>query len=850
MSGKYIPSLAALALLATASAGHAAVVISQVYGSGGNSGAIYTNDFIELFNSGAAPVNLSGWSVQYASAAGGTWSNSTPLSGSIPAHGYYLVMEAQGSGSIAALPTPDAVGTTALSGMNGKLALVTSITLLNGSCPTGNNIVSFVGYGTANCYEGAGAAAAATNSTAQIRRLEGCMFSNNNSADFAIGTPTPRNSGSPMHACGGGTPISIMQIQGQGVVSPLAGSTVTTSGTVTAIRSYGFFIQDPVGDADATTSDAIYVYQGVTPTVAVGNSVTVTGVVSNVYVSTELDSPSIVNNGAGVMPKPVILDNNPPSADPTTGICANPAITAADGLQANNFACLDGMVVTMNDAIVTGATYSGGDAVHQGTPGGFYATLASQPRPYRAVGAVYPGLGGSIPVWNGEPEILLINYAGVGFSPTGFIYNAGTRFSVTGVIQGFHLSSINQQDAYRIYPVSMTTNTAVPTPTYPQPVKDSAVGTLTIGTQNLQYFFNNTADGADTSAYTDTCTGTGVNETCPTAAQYAIRLKKMSKQVREVLKSPVVMGVQQIENYPTLTDLTNQIYADSGNTITYQPFTIPGNDSSGINLGLLVLNDVVVNSVTQLYRDTTTTNCSSGTSCLLNARPPLLLDATFNGYHFNLLVIHNFSSGSVGLVGYDYVGHRRVEQAVQVASIAQALQSGGTLVGVGDARQNDAGVITPGPFNITGDVNVPLIVAGVFNAYQFTDGYVDVTGMINGAAVQAQNQYWDMSGSYVAPSPSLVDSGIRSDPAQRYTYNSRGDAEELDQVLLSRRGWKDFVSVSNAHGNSDVSAASITDTTPIVLDETTAARSASDDGQVLTIAIDRIFTGDFDAPLQ
>src|SRR5438270_10861853 len=41
------------------------IVISQVYGGGGNSGATYKNDFIEIFNRGAAPVSVTGWSVQY-----------------------------------------------------------------------------------------------------------------------------------------------------------------------------------------------------------------------------------------------------------------------------------------------------------------------------------------------------------------------------------------------------------------------------------------------------------------------------------------------------------------------------------------------------------------------------------------------------------------------------------------------------------------------------------------------------------------------------------------------------------------------------------------------------------------
>ena len=50
------------------------IVISEVYGGGGNSGATLTNDFIELFNRGSSAVSLNGWSVQYASTIGTTWS--------------------------------------------------------------------------------------------------------------------------------------------------------------------------------------------------------------------------------------------------------------------------------------------------------------------------------------------------------------------------------------------------------------------------------------------------------------------------------------------------------------------------------------------------------------------------------------------------------------------------------------------------------------------------------------------------------------------------------------------------------------------------------------------------------
>src|SRR2546428_7748562 len=58
------------------------VVISQVYGGGGNSGATFRNDFIELFNRGAASVNLTGWAWQYASSAGTTLATPS-LSGAV-----------------------------------------------------------------------------------------------------------------------------------------------------------------------------------------------------------------------------------------------------------------------------------------------------------------------------------------------------------------------------------------------------------------------------------------------------------------------------------------------------------------------------------------------------------------------------------------------------------------------------------------------------------------------------------------------------------------------------------------------------------------------------------------------
>ena len=81
------------------------IVVSQVFGGGGNSGATLKNDFIELFNRGATSVSVTGWSVQYASAAGSTW-QTTSLTGSIAPGQHYLVQQAAGAGGTLDLPTP------------------------------------------------------------------------------------------------------------------------------------------------------------------------------------------------------------------------------------------------------------------------------------------------------------------------------------------------------------------------------------------------------------------------------------------------------------------------------------------------------------------------------------------------------------------------------------------------------------------------------------------------------------------------------------------------------------------------------------------------------------------------
>jgi len=203
-----------------------AIRISQVYGGGGNTGATYTHDFIELFNSGPSPVNLTGWTVQYASASGSTW-QSTALSGAIAPGQYYLVREAQGAGGTVPLPTPDATGSIAMSASQGKVALVTTSTPLSGTCPTDSSLVDLVGYGGANCFEGSGPAPGLSNTTAALRAGNGCIDTDRNDADFSTGAPNPRHSGSPAQPCGDAAPFVSSTLPASGATGIATDANVT-----------------------------------------------------------------------------------------------------------------------------------------------------------------------------------------------------------------------------------------------------------------------------------------------------------------------------------------------------------------------------------------------------------------------------------------------------------------------------------------------------------------------------------------------------------------------------------------------------------------------------------------------
>lgn len=295
------------------------VVINEVYGGGGNSGATYTHDFIELYNPTDGTIVLDGWTLEYYSATGASAANTTTLSGSIAPGSFYLVQQAKGSGGTEALPTPDATGTASMAGRSGKVAFKDAE----------GNTVDYVGFGSAGAHEGAGPTAELSNSTSAQREPVG-HDTDDNSADFIVAAPTPQNSGGtapvitdpdPDPQPGPVADVSIAEIQGTGAVSPYQDQEVTTGGVVTAVYPEGgrngFHLQTGgTGGAPkqaGEASDAIFVYLGSqTSYPEIGDSVIVTGQAQEYYDVTQISGPTITAPDTDFAPvSPVEIDHLP-----------------------------------------------------------------------------------------------------------------------------------------------------------------------------------------------------------------------------------------------------------------------------------------------------------------------------------------------------------------------------------------------------------------------------------------------------------------------------------------------------------------------------------------------------------
>ena len=370
------------------------VLISEVYGGGGNSGAPLRSDFVELYNASSTPIDLGGWTVQYWS-ANGTAAQKTALTGTLEPGRHYLVKEADGTNTTSpALPSPDATGTIAMSGTAGRVSVVDA----------GGATVDLLGWGAAAASEGA-PAAATTNTTSVARRSE-CTDTDDNAADFAVGAPTPVNAVAGASECTPTAPpapqvTTIQQIQGSAHLSPLRDQRISgAEGVITAVSRTGFWMQAP-SDGDDATSDAVFVYTRSTPTQTVGDAVTVAGSVSEFrpggasgndnLTTTQIVNPSVSVRARGqsvpvtvigtdrVAPQQNIESGDPKNVEYAAAVF-DPARDAIDFDES-----LEGMKVALDDARAVGPT----NAKYGETPvvPGRNVTAVNSPRG----GVVYSG---------------------------------------------------------------------------------------------------------------------------------------------------------------------------------------------------------------------------------------------------------------------------------------------------------------------------------------------------------------------------------------------------------------------------------------------------------------------------
>lgn len=705
------------------------VVISQVYGGGGNASAPFQSDFIELFNRGITPVNLSGWSVQYQSAAGaGTW-QVTPLSGTIAPGGYYLVKEDTGTGCSGspcgvAIPAADATGTIAMAAGAGKVALSTSTTAFVGAAPTCP--VDLVGYGsTATAFEGAGPTGNLSNTTAALRKRGGCFDSNNNNIDFSVSTPIPRNSSSPTNSCAA-LSLNINQIQGNGAATPFAGQFVSTSGIVTALKSNGFFLQNLAvnHDADDNTSEALFVFTSSAPTVTPGDAVAILGTATEFFNLTQVEStlPGDVS---------VMSSGNPlPAAVTLTTTILNPAGTP-DQLER-----FESMRMHADTLVSVAPTNEFGET---------FTVLDGVARPLREPGIEFgqpvppdPTSGTPdccIPIWDKNPERIMIDSDGLAGSTVFSVTSNVTISNVTGPLD-FTFSD------YKIDPETTPTHSAnmsaIPVPT-------PMAGEFTVAGYNIENFNNN-----------------------------ATQRHKAALAIRDVMHLPDVIGTIEIFELTGLQALAAEIESISG--VHYEARLIEADGNSGDadqDVGFLIKTSrVQIDGVTQIEKpgcNGLPANCNTfidpgGNPALLNDRPPLVLRATVDAASLNprqiiIVVNHLRSFIDIELVTGDgpRVRAKRKAQGEFLADLLQGLQ--------------------------TDNPGVPVMSIGDYNAYQFNDGYTDPIATAKGTPTADDQIVVDASPDLVNPDFINLTDTLPAD--QRYSFIFEGTPQAIDHMLLN-----------------------------------------------------------------
>ena len=745
---------------------HAAVLISQVYGGGGNSGAPLQNDFVELRNTGAAPVSLAGWSIQYASATGTSWTNSVNLSGSIPANGYFLVQLSSGGANGVALPLADQSGAINMSASAGKLALFNITTVFSGgTCPVGNAaLVDFVGYGTtANCFEGAGAAPAPSNTLAVIRAAAAwnCTDTNTNSADFTAATPTPRNSTTVVDCAGGGggggggTPpvaAAIYTIQGSGATSPMVGVAVITSGVVTKLLNNGFFMQDLLGDGNPATSDGIFVFTSTAPpaAVVVGNLVQVTGTVVE------------FSSGTGTAATPLTEINSVTAVSLLgSGYTITPTLITLPLAAGDSLERFEGMLVRIAGTLTVQQNFFQArfGQLTVGA-GGRHETPTNR---YRAGSAAAIALADL----QARGRLLLDDGSSLqNINPTAYFFANGVPragdvvSNLVGVIDfGLATATVSGAGLYRLQPTEAPVlaigNARSTAPT-------AARGNVKLGSMNVLNFFTTFTNGETASGQTGQGCTVG-NSTSAGNCRGADNIEEFNRQRAKIVRALAglnadAVGLMEIQNNVSvaaqnLVDALNTYLGASLYAVVPAPATGTGTDAIRVAMiykpGKLILLGGAVSDPDAI-----------------NNRPPMAQTFTAaNGERFTLVVNHLKSKGGCPSAGApDAAGNLDIGDGQGCWNAQRVLQAQRLRTFVAQVQAS------------SGSNDVLLV--GDFNAYGQEDPIFDLTS----------NGYIDQSGRYTALA---------------YSYVFDGTAGRLDHAISSAAMSSKIASAAHWHINAD-----------------------------------------------
>ncbi|HEV8268942.1 MAG TPA: hypothetical protein VGR00_11930 [Thermoanaerobaculia bacterium] len=575
-----------------------------------------------------------------------------------------------------------------------------------------------------------------------------------------------------LNVVGGG--VAIHTIQGSGSASPMTGMTILTTGIVTARRSNGIHIQVPDADVDAdpNTSEAVFVFTSSAPpaSAVLGTLVSASGQVQEFIPSQDPYSTPITEIG-NVTNVSVLSAGNPLPA-PVTITAADTLVNDVDTLE--KYEAMRVFVPSLTVIAPTGGTRTESSATSTSN-GTFYTVVTGVPRPFREpgieVGDPLPsgssvtlcptGSPNCVPVWDFNPERIRVNTV-VQTGGTALDVSTGaTLTNTTGVLDfAFRTYTILTDPSSPPVVAGGMTGTAVTTPIPEE---------FTVATVNMERFYDDVDDAGGDVVLTTTA--------------YNNRKNKESLVVRDYLKTPDIIGVEEMENLTVLQSLASKINADAVAAAQpnplYTAYLSEGNDVGLIDVGFLVKTATVVgatpritvNAVVQEGAAVTFTNPDTSTS-ILHDRPPLRLDAVVNyasgaSFPITVIVVHNRSLGSVdselpGTNGWVTEGARvRFKRRAQAEWIATNLVQ---------ARQ-------------TMNPNERIVIVGDYNAFEVNDGYGDSIGTIMGTPTPASQV---VLASVDLVTTDLVNLHTTPPPAERYSYTFDGDAQSLDHILVNQ----------------------------------------------------------------